>query len=445
MQTLLIAPKSQNSTAVKVDSLIRGRYGFRDPEVASLEQAESQFVKTCPGLVIVILTVEQLERILDVIRRLRSIGALSLLVVGPATDPKIILRAMQFGADLFLDQAELEPQLESALTRLNAKRSPRKQLGHLLAVLSTAGGCGASTLAVNLAAILARESGRCNLIDLNPGKADLGPLLDLKPQFTIADLCRNHDRLDRSMYEKLLTHHPSGIRLLAAPREFEQVRSVTARGIAQAIALARESYAHVIVDLEDCFHAEQSLVLEQTSRILLICRLDFTSIRSTRQILDYLTARSIPRDRIEVVVNHFGLPNELPIPEAESAIGGKLEHFIAHDPASICEANNTGIPVAIKDPGSAIAQSIASLVHLDSPARAASPPLSRFNLWLRGSVGPRLRKTLNCLSRSQSALDAPAKPQELQDTHESISIPQPDTESGSWPARFVTPEAGRVG
>jgi pilus assembly protein CpaE len=451
MRTMLVSHSPRDTTVRELDELVRTRFGLGDPETVTLDRAEWQLGRSSPELVIVVLTPEQTEQTLQVIQRLRLAGAGQLLVVGPATDPKAILRAMQFGADLFLDQSDLEFELGSALSRSRGKKAPSSQPGHLLAVLSTAGGCGASTLAVNLATILARECGTCNLIDLNAGKADLGPLLDLKPPYTIADLCRNEDRLDRSMYEKLLVPHVSGVKLLAAPREYADVGCMTARGVARAVTLARESFARVVVDLEDCFHEEQALVLDQATRILLVSRLDFTSIRSTRHILDHLTSRKVPKDRIEIVVNQHGLPNELPVEEAESAIGVKLSHFVPHDPETICEANNTGIPAALKGPDTAVAQSIARLVGLDAPKPASLASLTRVQNWLREGLSSCFRKRFGRPSgpgtpaAAAAAEETKATIESLKDTHESISIPRFHTEPGPSPVRHAAGQPRRLG
>ena len=42
-------------------------------------------------------------------------------------------------------------------------------------------------MAVNISAALAREHLRCCLVDLNPGRGDLAALLDLRPQFSLAE------------------------------------------------------------------------------------------------------------------------------------------------------------------------------------------------------------------------------------------------------------------
>ena len=113
-----------------------------------------------------------------------------------------------------MDQADLESELEAALARIAHSKGSLSSTGELLAVLAAAGGSGASTVAVNLSAVLAKQHQKCCLVDLHPGRGDLDGLLDVKPQFTLADLCLNQARLDRAMFEKTLTRHSGGIHLL---------------------------------------------------------------------------------------------------------------------------------------------------------------------------------------------------------------------------------------
>jgi len=352
--------------------LLKSQHNCQDPVLTSDAHAERQYHQSQADLVIAYFSPVHSERDLEVIRRLRPIVTGHILAVGEVTDPKLILRAMQAGADLFLDQAELETELAAAFGRLRVKQETNAPAGRLLAVLSASGGCGASTLAVNIAASLAKEHGHCGLVDLNPGRGDLAALLDLKPQYTLADLCRNEARLDRAMFERMLVHHPSGIVLLGAAQHFEDVRATTARGISQALALCRKLFSQVVVDLEDCFHEEQVVALEQATGVLIICRLDFTALRNARRILDHLGKAGVPRGRVRVVVNQHGQPNEVPVDAAEDALGEKLAHFIPHDPKVINTANNTGVPVVLKDPHHKFVQAIGHLTNSDFGKRTGS-------------------------------------------------------------------------
>ena len=51
----------------------------------------------------------------------------SVLAVGPASDPKLVLRALRGGIDDYLDEAELDDELKVALRRWRAGRTSQCQ------------------------------------------------------------------------------------------------------------------------------------------------------------------------------------------------------------------------------------------------------------------------------------------------------------------------------
>lgn len=404
MRTLVISPSHAPDLSDRVGERLRARRGFAAPEFARLDDTEDELRRHGAELVVVCLARECATATFDLLRRLRDVTPAHLLTVGPADDAKLILRAVQAGASLFIDENELN-ELDAALIRLHpvgATAGPE-----VLAVLGAAGGCGASTVAVNLAALLARHRGRCNLVDLNTANPDLAPLLDLKPQYTAADLCRNEDRLDRTLYEKLLTAHDSGVALLAGASRYADA-PLTVGGLELALGLAREAFSNVVIDLGACFGAEQAVALEHATRVLLVTRLDFVAVRNTRRVIDHLTARGVPRERIEVVVNHAGLPNQLPPADAEVALGVALPHLLPHDPETAGWSANTGIPAAIKDPTGPLVQAIARVVGLGAPAPVAPPWWERARALVRDRVAPWVRALRQRLyPPTPSILDAP--------------------------------------
>ena len=211
-------------------------------------------------------------------------------------------------------------------------------------------------------------------MDLKPGVGDLAALLDLKPAHTLADLCLNPALVDEAMLDKAGVAHSSGVRLLAAPMHFEDIRLMTPRGVQRVLGLARASFPFVVIDQEDCFHEEQVTALRQADTVLLVARLDYTSLRSARRILDHLGQMSIPRERVRVVVNRHGQAKELPKQEVEESLRIKLTHFIPEDPGPVNGANNTGVPVVLKAPSSKAARSI---VRLGKSLLTANPPLPK--------------------------------------------------------------------
>src|SRR5262249_47950862 len=156
-----------------------------------------------------------------------------------------------------------EADLSAAVGRLHDEMTPQGEIGRTIALLAPNGGSGSSTLAVNIATVLAKEHKRSLLLDLKLASGDLAPLLDLKPTHTQADLCQNATRMDRIMFERSLVEHSSGVHLLASPCSFADIGYVTAEGVAQALHLARSLFPYVVVDLDHSFRDEQIQVLRQ--------------------------------------------------------------------------------------------------------------------------------------------------------------------------------------
>jgi pilus assembly protein CpaE len=178
-------------------------------------------------------------------------------------------------------------------------------------------------------------------------------------------------RLDKALFEKTVTRHASGVHLLAAPPSFGDARAVTAAGVGAAVSLARRLFSHVVADLEDCFHEEQVTALRQATGTLLVARLDFTALRNARRVLDHLSQLGLARESIRVAINHHGQPGELPVDEAEDALGEKLAYFIPEDPKTFNAANNTGVPVVLKFPKSKAALQMAELTKFAVERRRA--------------------------------------------------------------------------
>jgi pilus assembly protein CpaE len=368
MHAAVLIHNTSHPLGPQLREMLRDRLDCPSPTLIPFDQAEEVLARGRVSMLVVVLSPFP-ERALHLLRKLRGQVIGPVLAVGLASDSKLILRALHEGADHYLDEADLEAQLDAVLLRLQFKEdAARMPSGRLIGVLGASGGSGTSTLAVNVAAVLARDERRCALIDLKPGVGDLAALLDLKPTHNLADLCLNSGRLDRAMFESALVAHTSGIHLLAPPQLYEDIRLVTAQGVQKTLGLARESSPFTVVDLEDCYHEEQVVVLRQADFVLLVFRLDFTSLRSTRRILDYLGQAGVGGDRVRLVINRYGQAKELPLSEAEEALSRKIPFIIPDDPKTINAANNAGVPAVLRTPSAKVSQSIVQMAtNLDKP------------------------------------------------------------------------------
>jgi pilus assembly protein CpaE len=362
LHVLIVAESERDPRITCAHNLLTRISDISNVEITCFDDAVKICFHSDPYLVLVLL--QNIRAGHELIHRLRERFEGHILAAGSLADPKAIQRSLQVGADEVLDEDSLEEHLEAVVWQLLGRRPFDKGTGQCICVVSASGGCGASTLAVNIAAILATKQKQCVLIDLNAWGGDLPALLDLKPQFSLVDLGLVESRLDQAMLDKILVRHDSGIRLLGSPLDPVEMRQLTPQGIRNILELVQKWFRCAIVDIEDIYQPEQLEVLRHATGVLLVTRLTFSSITRTRRLLKQLGGLGIRGGRVQVVINQRGQPNELELEDAEQALGIKLTHQIPYDPKLFNTANNTGRPAVLCEPGSRIAKCIAKLAEL---------------------------------------------------------------------------------
>jgi pilus assembly protein CpaE len=348
-------------TAQRVRGIVL-RAGHECPagNVLPFGHTATQLAGERPELVVVILSPD-VDKSLAAVEQLKPLASCRILVVGSTADSRLVLRALRAGAADFVDEADLEADLTAVLERLQGGLGRQAEPARTIAVLAPSGGSGASTVAANVATVLAGQHKSTLLVDLKLYNGDLAALLDLRPAHTLAELCQNVDQLDRTMFERSLARHDSGVQLLAPPRWIPDAGYVTADGVRQVISLARTLFPYVVMDLDNSFAPEQVQALRQADVVLLVLRLDFASLRNAQRTLEYLGKLGVGRDKVRVVVNRYGQPKEVPAARAVEALGVAIDFYVPEDSKTVNRANNNGIPVVTESPSARVSRSLTNL------------------------------------------------------------------------------------
>jgi pilus assembly protein CpaE len=370
MQTLIAS--DDPATAERLRAAL-ATHGVNCPlsRVVGLDAAPGLASSTPTDLVLIVVS-NNVDRAIAAMDEIRGRSQASVVVVGSARDPNLILRIVHAGPDDYLDvDDDFAAQLQRTLGRLRTATSAGTATGRLITFLSHSGGSGCSFLAANLAVTLARMHEKCGLFDFNLRRGDLATLFNVKPRFSISDLSRNGSRLDQSVLEQALTPHESGVQILAAPPALTDVRPVTSEAAEQIARLLRASFPFVVADLEDFFHAEQVQLLRSSSVVCFVLRLDFTSLRNTRRTLEYLEREGLDLARVQIVVNQYGRPKEIAVSQAEKVLDRKLSLFVPFDQKMAVSSLNRGVPIAWELPKSKISAAVAKIAELIAQAEPA--------------------------------------------------------------------------
>lgn len=353
-----------NSTASRIREVLNfGGHDCPMSHIMPIDGAAGRLGRESGVDLVVVALPLDLERGLGLLPALTRIAPGKVLAVGPTADSKLILGALRAGAEDYVDVAELEVELEAAIGRMTEAGRDPVEAGKLIAVLSPNGGSGSSTIAANVAASLAKAHKAAGLLDMKLESGDLASLLDLKPAFTLADLCQNAARLDRVMFERSLVKHESGVSLLAAPLHLGDAARVKPEGVAQAVLLARASFPYVVADLDHSFREEQAVILRQADVVMVVFRLEFSSLRNVRRTLEHLEAMDIGPEKVVLVVNRYGQAQEVAPTKAMEALGRSINHYVPEDAKSVNRANNHGVPVVLESPTAKVSRSLAQLAN----------------------------------------------------------------------------------
>lgn len=274
--------------------------------------------------------------------------------ISGSQDGQVILAAMRAGFREFLLKPLDADQLAEALARVAQQRPATAKSGSLIAVIGSIGGVGATTLATNLAVELADlSSGPVALVDLDFRFGQVATLLDVQPNFTVADLCETPEQCDQAMIEKAMVKHSTGVHVLPRPNQFEQAEQLSSAHCAGVLSSLQELYEYVVVDGPNRFDVGGKTVLDMADVNLLVAQLLVTSIRSIDRILSELGRAGYNLQRIKLVCNQTGRDSgHLSVDHIEATIDQPMFHTIAEDWKAVSGSINMGEPLATHAPKS---------------------------------------------------------------------------------------------
>jgi pilus assembly protein CpaE len=261
---------------------------------------------------------------------------------------------MRLGLVDFVPQPILHDDLLNSLAvarRQLAHQAPT-QGGRVITFMRAAGGMGATTLAVQSACILAQEQRkerRTCLIDLDIQGQAVALHLNIDSPFSLADCLAEPQRIDAMLMKSIVTHHKSGFDVLPAPKITMPLERVQAAAVDAMLEVARDQYDFILLDTPPLWTSWVDDVVANTDLLILVTQMTVPGIRRARRQLGTLAERNFGAVPTLVVANRYQkrmFRREITLPEAEQALGRKIDACIPSDYRVVSEALNSGVPIS---------------------------------------------------------------------------------------------------
>jgi pilus assembly protein CpaE len=249
----------------------------------------------------------------------------------------------------------------ATIDRVRQGKAGSLKAGRLIAFVSLKGGVGRSTLAVNLAVVLAqRHPASVIVAEAHHGLGQLALLLNLQPRHTVANLA-SEANIDLDLVRGYLQPHQSGIRVLAAPAEPAQLVELGEETWQRTLSLLTELAPFVVVDTAALADTVLSQVLVHATDIVVMIDPTIASLYSARALLETLRKEEGVHAQLHVVLNQAEISGGLNASTVQKHLGKAVDASIPSDPPLATFAFNRGVPFVVSNPRALISRKVQQL------------------------------------------------------------------------------------
>ena len=363
----IVDPKDTSRNAIK--SLLMGLDTiWLEAECSRYDFFADVAKQTQPDIALISLDSDPSKALALVGKIAQDLPNTNVLVVSSSQEGSLILQAMRNGAKEFLSFPLRLEDFVAAIDRMQTQRGGRNdnnivRSSRVITVAGVSGGVGCTSLAINLACILAKnERNSVAIIDLDFALGDADVWLDIIPVYTIQDVAENISRLDYALLKRSLTRHACGAFLLPRPVQMDDHNYMTPEQLRRVIALLKATFTHLIIDVSKNYGPLDITALELSDVSLLVTQLDLPCLRNVVRLMQYFEQREGLTQKIKIVINRQGLEDtQISLGKALETIGREISWTIPNDYATMVEARNNGIPLMEQAPRAKITKAIEAL------------------------------------------------------------------------------------
>ncbi len=283
---------------------------------------------------------------------------------------------------------EVERSRQSLLSDENFTISDSK----VVCVYGPKDGTGKTSLACNVAALLARLGRKTLLLDLDMQFGDCASHLGMNPSRNLTDLLQEGENPTIDRVRQNVSIHSTGLHVLPSLGNIEYADQTTASQIDGVLNTVVGYYDFVIVDLPSALNDIVAACVERAITVLVPVRPTVPSLRHTKRSLilfDLLGAK----DKIQCVLSQQKKNDRIGPKDVERVLGIRICVSIPYAVDEVDSALNQGRLISMESPRSDASKAYMSLASAIAGGEVSAGGEKRGN----GLIG-RLKKRNNAAS-----------------------------------------------
>lgn len=319
-------------------------------------------------------------------------GTSKIIAVGSTNDVKLFRGLLSAGAADYIIKP-LSPEIvgsafDNAEKQIAANRPAGQAADAAKAVtfIGVRGGVGTSTIAVNVAWLLAHRLGfNTALFDLDLQYGTAALALDLVPGRGLREVLETPGRLDSLLIASSLVVESDKLSLLSGEEALEENINLHGDAVGAVLADMRKNFAYILVDLPRHRLASQKKLLAESDTIVLVAEQTLAAIRDVVRMKAALKGIA-PNARLLCVVSRTSPARsgdraaQVDLPTFERGIQDKVMMLVPEDPMPVAQAANRGMALAKLAPNALVTRALQTIAETLAGRKA---PIMKQALWSR--------------------------------------------------------------
>ena len=325
-----------------------------------------------PDLVILDIMLPDLSGI-EVCQQLRSkTGTIDLPIIMLSARTQVAdkIRGLEAGADEYVtkpvDSDEMVARVAALLDRTRRLRQVQPvQRGKVLGFVGAKGGVGTTTVALNVASVLARQEKIVIAVELRSDYGTFSLQLRKSPDQNLGSLLElDPEQITERELSKRLFNSPFGVRVLFGPQkadEFKQIEPDRAEAVIEGLTGMAD---YTVIDLPCYGSSASQAAIRRCDFVALVVAPELVCVISGKVALGLLESSGVSGGLVgAVVVNRTIAARAMKLREIRSRLGCEIVGVVPPAVEACIAAQERGVPLVIYQPDSVAAVNLIEVTN----------------------------------------------------------------------------------